>query len=221
MSKILIGTPFKDGAQDAFIKSLVDMVLYTQSAGHEVTFTNEHGGLYDCRDRICRRAIREHFDYMLQLDSDMTFPPDALCKLIDRDVDVITGVYVGKEINHKPVLFTELHKDDENCGPYGLKHGMRELMKQDLFEVAGCGAGFLLVKEHILRIMLIHKHEWFKPYEGLGEDVSFCQRCTELDIKVWADKTIPMGHIKYIEYTIDDWTGIEDEDNQDKLEGIK
>lgn len=216
MSKILIGTPFKDGAQDAFIKSLVDMVLFTQARGHEVEFTNEHGGLYDARDRVCRRVMREHFDYMLQLDSDMTFPPDALCRMLERDVEVVTGVYVGKCVNHKPVLFTELHKDDESCGPYARKHGMRELMKNDLFEVAGCGAGFLLVKEHVIRIMMIHKHEWFKPYEGLGEDVSFCQRCTELGIKIWADNSFPMGHIKYIEYSLEDWTGIEDEDLDDK-----
>lgn len=211
MSRILIGTPFKESAPDDYIKSLVDMVLYTQARGHEIEFVNEHGGLFDARDRVCRRTMREQFDYMLQLDSDMTFPPDALCKLLERDKDVITGVYVGKCENHKPVLFTELHKDDESCGPYGLKHGLNELMKEDLFEVMGCGAGFLLVKEHVIRIMLIHKHEWFRPYAGLGEDVSFCQRCTELGVKIYADKSIPMGHIKYTSYTLDDWTGVEDD----------
>lgn len=212
MSKILIGTPFKDIATDNYIKSLADLIIYTQAAGHEVEYVNEHGGLFDARDRICQRTMREHFDYMLQIDSDMTFPPDALCRLLDRNVDVITGVYVGKCENHKPVLFTELHKDDENCGPYGLKHGLNELMKKDLFEVAGCGAGFLLVSEHVVRIMRIHMHEWFKPYAGLGEDVSFCQRCTELGIKIYADVSIPMGHTKYIEYTLDDWTGVEDDE---------
>lgn len=211
MSRILIGTPFKESAPDDYIKSLVDMVIFTQAKGHEIEFVNEHGGLFDARDRVCRKTMREHFDYMLQLDSDMTFPPDALCKLLERDKDVITGVYVGKGENHKPVLFTELHKDDENSGPYGLKHGLNELMKDDVFEVKGCGAGFLLVKEHIIRIMLIHKHEWFRPYAGLGEDVSFCQRCTELGVKIYADRTIPMGHIKYTQYTLEDWTGVEDD----------
>lgn len=212
MSKILIGTPFKDIATDNYIKSLADLIIHTQAAGHEVAYINEHGGLYDARDRICQRTMREHFDYMLQIDSDMTFPPDALCRLIDRNVDVITGVYVGKETHHKPVLFTELHKDDENCGPYGLKGGLAELMHEDLFTVAGCGAGFLLVREHIVRLMRIHKHEWFRPYDGLGEDVSFCQRCTEMGIKIYADKSIPMGHTKYTEYTLDDWDGTEDEE---------
>ena len=220
MSKILIGTPFKDAAADDFIKCLIDMVIYTQNQGHEVEFTNEHGGLFDARDRICRRTMREQFDYMLQLDSDMTFPPDALCKMLKRDVDVVTGVYVGKEENHKPVLFTELHKDDENCGPYALKHGLGELFKKDLFEVKGCGAGFLLVKEHIVRIMMIHKHEWFKPYAGLGEDVSFCQRCTELGVKIYADNSFKMGHIKYTQYTLDDWSGLEDDkDVYKKIKG--
>ncbi len=217
--KILIGTPFKDMATDNYIKSLADMIIHTQAAGHEVAYMNEHGGLFDARDRICKRTMKEHFDYMLQLDSDMTFPPDALCRLIERDVDVITGVYVGKCEAHKPVLFTELHKDDENCGPYGLKTGLNELMQQDLFTVAGCGAGFLLVKEHIIRIMYIHMHEWFRPYAGLGEDVSFCQRCTELGVKIWADKSIPMGHTKYTEYTLDDWDGTENDEEQLKQIG--
>lgn len=210
--RILIGTPFKDSASDDYIKSLADLIIYTQNQGHEVAYVNEHGGLYDARDRICGRVIRGHYDYMLQIDSDMTFPEDALCRLLDRNVDVITGVYVGKCEAHKPVLFTELHKDDENAGPYSRKHGLRELMKDELFTVAGCGAGFLLVREHILRIMRIHTHEWFRPYDGLGEDVSFCQRCTELGIKIYADKTITMGHIKYTQFTLDDWNGIEDED---------
>lgn len=219
MSKILIGTPFKDIATDNYIKSLADLIIHTMAAGHEVAYINEHGGLFDARDRICKRTMKEHFDYMLQLDSDMTFPPDALCRLIERDVDVITGVYVGKCESHKPVLFTELHKDDENCGPYGLKTGLNELMQQDLFTVAGCGAGFLLVKEHIIRIMYIHMHEWFRPYAGLGEDVSFCQRCTELGIKIWADKSIPMGHTKYTEYILDDWDGTENDEEQLKQIG--
>lgn len=210
--KILIGTPFKDTASDDHIKALVDLIIYTQKQGHEVKYVNEHGGLYDARDRICSRTIRDKYDYMLQIDSDMTFPPDALCRLLDRDLDVVTGVYVGKQEGHKPVLFTELHKDDENAGPYSRKHGLKELMKDEVFPIVGAGAGFLLVREHILRIMKIHLHEWFRPYDGLGEDVSFCQRCNELGIKIYADQSFRMGHIKYHEYTLDDWTGIEDED---------
>ena len=47
MSKILIGTPFKDIATDNYIKSLADLIIHTMSAGHEVAYINEHGGLFD------------------------------------------------------------------------------------------------------------------------------------------------------------------------------
>ena len=212
--KILIGTPFKDMATDNYIKSLADLIIYTQRQGHEVEYINEHGGLYDARDRICSKTIKGKFDYMLQIDSDMTFPPDGLCTMLDKmerdNIHVMTGVYVSKDKSHRPVLFTELHKDDANAGPYSRKRGLRELMLNHIFTVAGCGAGFLLASEHIIRLMMIHVRDWFKPYEGLGEDVSFCQRCTEMGYKIYVDKTVKLGHTKYTEYILDDWDGTED-----------
>ena len=211
MSRILIGTPFKDMASSGYIKSLANLIAYTVAQGHEVHYTSQHGGLYNARDRICRLTVRGNYDYMLQIDSDQTFPEDALCKMLDRDLDVCTGIYVGGEAEHKPVLFTELFKDSGNECAHASKKGLTELLKEDVFEVAGAGAGFLLVRQHLLRLMWVHQHEWFKPYEGLGEDVSFCQRVRELGFKIFADNTFRVGHIKYIIQTMDDWTGLEDE----------
>lgn len=209
--KILIGTPFKDMAASGYIKSLANLISYTVSQGHQVDYVAIHGGLYNARDQICRKTVRGNYDYMLQIDSDQTFPKDALCRMLDRDLDVCTGIYVGGEIDHKPVLFTELFKDSSEACAHASKKGLTELMQTDVFEVAGCGAGFLLVNQHILRLMMIHIHEWFKPYEGLGEDVSFCQRAREMGFKIYADNTFSVGHIKYIVQTLDDWTGLEDE----------
>lgn len=208
--KILIGTPFKDMAASGYIKSLSNMIAFTVAQGHEVCYIAEHGGLFNARDRICFKAIRDSYDYMLQIDSDQTFPEDALCRMLDRGLDICTGIYVGGEETHRPVLFTELFKDGPDASAHASKKGLIELMKEDLFEVAGCGAGFLLVREHILRLMRIHLHEWFKPYEGLGEDVSFCQRAREMGFKIYADNSFRVGHIKYIEQTLEDWTGEED-----------
>lgn len=211
MSRILIGTPLKDNASAEYIKSLANMIAYTVAQGHEVHYIAEYGGLWNARDRICRKAMRGNYDYMLQIDSDQTFPEDALCLMIDRNVDICTGIYVGKEKEHRPVLFTELFKDSGEEYAHASKTGLNELMKDEFFEIAGAGAGFLLVREHVLRMMKIHMHEWFKPYEGLGEDVSFCQRARELGFKLWADNSFYVGHIKPIEYLIEDWTGEEDE----------
>lgn len=211
MSRILIGTPFKDMAPSAYIKSLANLIAYTVAQGHEVHYIAEHGGLYNARDRICRKTIRGNYDFMLQIDSDQTFPEDALCRMLDRDLDVCSGIYVGGEVEHKPVIFTELFKDGPDACAHASKKGLTELLKEECFEVAGVGAGFLLVRQHLLRLMWIHLHEWFRPYEGLGEDVSFCQRARELGFKIYADNTFEVGHIKNIVQTMADWTGLEDE----------
>lgn len=212
MSKILIGTPIKDMLPDGYVESLVDMIIYTQKQGHEIEYMTQYGALYNARDMICKYVMRNGFDYMLMIDSDQTFPEDALCTLLAHDAPVVTGVYVGKEARHKPVLFTELYKETSENGPYSRKRGLNERMNDCYFEVAGCGAGFLLVKEHVLRLMRIHKHDWFKPYAGLGEDVSFCQRAVEMGFHIMADSSIRIGHIKHTQFFIEDWDGTEDED---------
>lgn len=211
--KILIGTPVKQDIPAIHAKCLIDMIKYTIAQGHEVDYVFEYGGLYDARDRICRKTIRENYDYMLQLDSDQTFPKDALCVLLDKmnvekNIHIITGTYVGKEVSHRPVLFTELHKADDDAGPWGKKIGLNKLISEsNFFEVAGAGAGFLLVSNHALRLLMIWQKGWFKPYEGLGEDVSFCQRATEINLPVYADTSVKIGHIKYAVYTLEDWDG--------------
>ena len=216
--KILIGTPIKDMLPDGYVESLVKMILYTQKQGHEIEYMTQYGALYNARDMICKRAIRGNFDYMLMIDSDQTFPEDALCRMLARDADIVTGVYVGKEPEHKPVLFTELYKETSEYAPYSRKRGLDECMKTDYFEVAGCGAGFFLVKEHVVRVMRIHQHDWFKPYAGLGEDVSFCQRAREMGFKIMADNSFRIGHIKHTQFYLEDWDGTMDEDLDDKYQ---
>ena len=210
--KILIGTPIKDMLPSGYVESLVKMILYTQKQGHEVGYMTQYGALYNARDIICNHTMRNGFDYMLMIDSDQTFPEDALCRMLDRNADIVTGVYVGKEPEHKPVLFTELYKESDDYCAYSRKRGLDERMKEDYFEVAGCGAGFLLVKEHVIRLMRIHKHDWFKPYGGLGEDVSFCQRATEMGFHIMADNSFQIGHIKHTQFYLEDWDGTMDED---------
>ena len=89
MSKILIGTPIKDMLPNGYVESLVDMIIYTQKQGHEVKYMTQYGALYNARDIICKKTMRDGFDYMLMIDSDQTFPEDALCRLLARDADIV------------------------------------------------------------------------------------------------------------------------------------
>ena len=206
--KVLIGTPIKETLPVGYVRSLVDMI--TQDKENEFTLQLEYGALFDARDRICQRVIKEDFDYVLFIDSDETFEPDIAKRLIAHGTDIITGVYVDKHENHKPLLFSILSPENEDCAAFAKRSGMD--LSQPLIEVAGCGAGALLISNHALRVMKIHTHDWFKPFKGLGEDVSFCHRATSVGFKIMCDTTVRLGHLKTIEYTFDDWTGILDDE---------
>lgn len=206
--KILIGTPIKETLPVGYVQSLVNMI--TADKDNEFTLQLEYGALYDARDRICRRVISDDFDCVLFIDSDMTFEPDLAQKLASHGKNIVTGLYVDKHENHKPLLFSVLSPENEDDPPYALRAGMD--LTKPLITVAGCGAGALMITNHALRMMKIHTHDWFKPFKGLGEDVSFCHRASLIDMKVYCDTTARLGHLKTIEYTFDDWTGVLDEE---------
>lgn len=173
--KILIGTPIKETLPVGYVQSLIDMI--TQDKDNEYTLQLEYGALYDARDRICQRVIKEDFDYVLFIDSDMTFGSDLARKLVKHGADIITGLYVDKHINHKPLVFSVVSPEKDDEAPYAERMGLD--FTKDLIEIAGCGAGALLVSNNALRLIKIHQHDWFKPFKGLGEDVSFCYRVSQ------------------------------------------
>ena len=131
MAKILIGYPCKDDTPADFNDSLANMVIHATKAGHDIKVIHEHGGLYDARDRICAKAVAGRYDYMMQLDTDQVFPADGLEKLLSMNKDICTGVYVGKEPEHRPVLFTDLRRRTPDEPPRSYKRGLVDLMKND------------------------------------------------------------------------------------------
>lgn len=205
--KILIGTPIKETLPVGYVQSLIDMI--TADKDNEFTLQLEYGALYDARDRICQRVIKDDFDCVLFIDSDMTFEPDVAQKLTSHGHDVVTGLYVDKHKNHKPLIFSEICPETGDMAPSASRAGLD--FTEPLVEVAGCGAGALMITNHALRMIKIHQHDWFKPFKGLGEDVSFCHRATQTGMKVYCDTTARLGHLKTIEYTFDDWSGVLDE----------
>lgn len=209
MIKVLVGTPVKETLPVGYVKSLTDMISQNKDIEFEVQL--EYGALYDARDRICDRVIRDNFDYVLFIDSDETFEPDLATRLMSHEKHIVTGVYVDKHENHKPLLFTELNPESEDMPPSASRKNLD--LSEPLIEVSGCGAGALLVSNHALRLIKIHQHDWFKPFKGLGEDVSFCYRATTrpLGFKIYCDTKARLGHLKTIEYTVDDWSGVCDE----------
>ena len=133
-------------------------------------------------------------DWVWFIDSDMSFPPDSLARLMSHGKDIVAATYVrrypphellGKALNQKPGI------------PVDVQGG--------LLEAAGIPLGMALIRRSIFEKLkkpyfrLVHDEELGKTK---GEDYLFCEAVRELGYRVWIDfdLTKEVGHIGWTEH---------------------
>lgn len=154
--------------------------------------------IYNSRNYLATAAVKMEADYILWLDSDMVFPTDTLERLWkDRDKgDIVTGVYYRRVEPYKPVLYSKLDIDDNGC-----QWENCEDIKDEIFEVEGCGFGCVLTPTNVFVDVVNRFGNMFAPISGVGEDLSFCWRAKQCGYNIVADPRIPLGHVGH--YVVD------------------
>jgi len=200
MEKILVTVPtFETIFPDTF-KCIWDAMKATK--GYEIDFETVRGYSVDRARNLCvHKAIEAGADWILFVDSDMTFEPDFLAKLLEWDEDVVMGYYDHRE------------KDGgENGGRTNLcKLGQISYMEQitvdemddawgegyDLVEVKGGGLGFCLMKVGIFQRFMYPWFDFVEYGDGqcLSEDLFFAEQCKRAGIRLYADTRCYCGHI--------------------------
>lgn len=200
--KIVVGMPCMDTLPMLTCASLLRLCM---SSKHELIPFFVSGSLvYDARNDIVNEALKERADYILFIDSDITFEPDALDKLLAHNTDIVSGLYFGRrEHNNNPIAYSKIYP----------KTLFRKCAKLDtikdvdapLQEVAAAGLGFCLIKMNVFYKMLCKNNMIFEPFRGMGEDISFFYRAKKMGFKVFLDSTIPLTHIGYKRYGKNDY----------------
>lgn len=189
--KIMLAVPCMDQVPTQFCQSLALL----QKVG-ECTLTMQAGSLiYTSRNNLATKAIQAEADYVLWLDSDMVFAPDTLARMLDtaveRDIDILTGLYFRRVPPYSPVLFDRLDiKKNDVCS-----WSEFETIPEELFEVGGCGFGCVLVNTEVFLSVQSQFNNMFSPLGNNGEDVAFCWRARQCGYKIWCDPSIICGHI--------------------------
>src|SRR5215471_230528 len=143
------------------------------------------------RNLIIDTAIDQNCTHILFIDDDMAYKPDSLYKLLEHDVDVVSGLYLSRSYPHAPVIF-DLANDEGAAFPMYLIGDEDERLKK----IEAAGFGFLLVKTEIFK-----KLE--KPYVRLGElnseewcdDIGFFNRVRKAGIESFVDMECLIGHM--------------------------
>jgi hypothetical protein len=184
MIKILLGIPSMGTIRVETMVSIISIM--NQNSNIEFGMACPMGPyLHMSREVILEQGVTGGFDYVLFIDTDMTFPIDALNVLLSRDKDIIGVNYRYKE--EEPSRYTtQIFSDipDSLIEP---------------FKAKGLATGFLLIKVSILQNI---KKPWFfyeyRPSDTnpwMGEDFWFCNQAMKAGFDLWCDPTVKMGHI--------------------------
>lgn len=166
-----------------------DSLMHVRGVNNENVLLHPSAVISRNRNRIAERAIAEGYDAVWYVDDDQVFSPPTLEKLIAADKDIVSGLYLKREVPFTPQVYD---REDENGAvfPRLLKHGERGLVK-----AVATGAGCLLVKTKVFQAM---EKPWWRlgqlDKEEWSDDVDFCRRARAADFDIWADLDVLVGH---------------------------
>ena len=199
----MVAIPCMDMVQTRFFHCC----LALQPVG-EVEFSlTESSLIYDARNHLAEKAVKEGFDRILWLDSDMIFSPDLMQRLserLDTGLDFVSGLYFKRREPIQPVIF-------KSCGAYekdGQTTAFAEIYKdypEGIFEIAACGFGVVMMTTALVQEVTERFGLPFSPILGFGEDLSFCCKVSRLGKKMFCDSSIKMGHVGYKTYSESDF----------------
>ncbi len=154
----------------------------------------------DSRNRLVRDFLETDCEQLVFLDTDVSWTPEELKKLIEHDRDIVAGVYPRRA--------------DEQPFPVKTLPGERWADADGLVEVEGVPTGFLKIKRHVFETLSkgVPHHNLSDDAPGrasipiiferalngksrVGGDIEFCRKARAAGFKVYVDPMMSLGHL--------------------------
>lgn len=226
--KVVVGYLSPGLVHSAFMESMLDLIVYDTAFHQRIVngggrlATQAGANLAGPRNGLVRRFLEYgRADWLWMVDSDMTFTPDTVERLLEfADPDVaplVGGLCFGfdDKAQIQPTLFGLI---GDETSPQVIRY--HEWPPESMFQVAATGAACLLIHksalERIRDARLPNRNgrrgfndafPWFQEVEHDGEpvseDITFCWRAGLLGIPLHVNTAVQLGHIKHRELTMD------------------
>ena len=157
------------------------------------------------RNLLVERFLATEHTWLWMVDTDMTWQPDALDRLLDDCKHVVGGLCFGfGEGRPIPTIFDTITLAGED-----VIVRVESYPRDRLVSCAATGAAFLLVHRDVLEAVrgrgFSAAFPWFQETERdgypVGEDVTFCLRAGECGYQVHVDTRVKVGHVKTVTVT--------------------
>lgn len=191
--KTLIAVPCMDYLEADFVESLLNL----KKVGECSIQLLKSSLVYDARNQVSQMAIKQGFDYVLWIDSDMTFEPDMMERMFESigDKQLLTALCFSRRPPFKPCIYSDIDVKNDGMAALPIAKTLYDYPRDQIIEVAACGFACVLQKVEMIDVMTTTYGVPFFPIAGLGEDLSYCYRAKQLDYKMYADTSIKIGHI--------------------------
>lgn len=202
---ILIAVPTFENIYPDTFKSIYDL----DKCGNKTTFEFVRG--YDCataRNHIAQIAIDKGFDYVLMVDNDVVLPKDILSVLLEDAKDVCLGYYAHRDTDNIYRGRTNVCKLYDKNGnlqvnfPLECEYTAEELKTlkdngEHKVQIKGGGMGCAFIKTDVFKTIPYPWYDWvnYKNRGMLSEDLYFCTRCKQANIRIYTDTRANCGHL--------------------------
>lgn len=203
MARVLICVPTYENIMPDTFKAIYDM-----DKPCETHFEFVRG--YDvatARNNCAQLMLDGDYTHLMLVDNDVTPPKDALVKLLADDLDVVSGYYAHRNKGNEPSPLTNVCKRGELN--YSMQYSGDELRAElekgnEIVRIHGGGMGCILIKRHVFERIAYPWYDWVNYRDPnrsmLSEDLYFCERCKQNQIRIYVDTRIGCGHMfRYIQ----------------------
>lgn len=215
MNKVMICCP-GSSFNIRFLNSITKLLSHLHSRNIKYKFcTTFSRNIYETRNKSLLGDPKdgkkqlpfngEDYSHILWIDDDIIFTPEDFDKLYESGKDVIAGFYImadGEQYAAVKVWDEKFFSEKgyfQFMTPDDIKDGKNPT------RIEYVGFGFLLIKKGVFEQL---EYPWFTPtYLQIGaaedfsmEDVTFCLKCKDKGIPVFAHPKVVVGHVKTIEH---------------------
>lgn len=203
MPKVLICVPTYENIMPDTFKALWDM---DKPCPTDFEFVRGYD-VATARNNCAQLMLDGDYTHLMLVDNDVTPPKDALANLLADDLDVVSGYYAHRNKGNDPSPLTNVCKRGELN--YSMQYSGDELRAElekgnEVVRIHGGGMGCILIKRHVFERIEYPWYDWVNYRDPnrsmLSEDLYFCERCKQNQIRIYVDTRVGCGHMfRYIQ----------------------